>query len=190
MTLFTRISFMLLLVAGAFFLTIFHDEAKTDTSKKSAESEEKPISTAVVVSPNVSEKTMTVILDRIYLDGEVSEEIRTEPFISIGDILERYKNWKLVEMDDTEAVFQKKINDISPLLKANGYFGITDKGVLSIFKGKPEGKNAQIIQSFFQIDVHKLESGVQKELRHGIPIKTKEKYTKVIETFKPYSIEK
>lgn len=108
MTLFTRISFMLLLVAGAFFLTIFHDEAKTDTSKKSVESEEKPISTAGVVSPNVSEKTMTVILDRIYLDGEVSEEIRTEPFISIGDILERYKNWKLVEMDDTEAVFQKK----------------------------------------------------------------------------------
>lgn len=190
MALIMKVSFMLWLMASAFFLTFFHDEAKTETSNQSAKREEQPASTGAVVSSHIPEKKMTVILDRIYVDGEVSEEIRTEPFLSSSDILNRYKGWKLVEMDDTEAVFQKKINDISPLTKANGYFGITHKGVLSIFRGKPEEKNTQIIQSFFQIDIHKLESGVQKELQRGIPIKTKEKYSKVIETFKPYSVEK
>jgi forespore regulator of the sigma-K checkpoint len=71
------------------------------------------------------------------------------------------------------------------LLKTNGYFGITHKGVLSIFNGRPE--QSKIIQSFFQIDIKKLESNKQKELLDGIPIKTKDRYVHVLETFKPYS---
>ena len=84
--------------------------------------------------------------------------------------------------------FSKKAEDISPLLKANGYFGVTDDGILTIFNGKPY--KSHIIQSFFQIDVGKLESTKREELIKGIPIKTKDRYVEVLETFKTYSKEK
>jgi forespore regulator of the sigma-K checkpoint len=74
------------------------------------------------------------------------------------------------------------------LLKANGFFGITEDGVLSIFNGRPD--QLRIIQSFFQIDIMKLESAKQEELLQGIPIKTKDRFVEVLETFKPYSLKK
>jgi forespore regulator of the sigma-K checkpoint len=130
---------------------------------------------------------VTIILERVYLDGEISEESILESYWSIENFWEKYDQWQLVEMDETKMVFRKIEDDISPLLKANGYFGITDNGVLTIFNGRPGG--SRIIQSFFQIDVKKLESKIQAELLQGIPIKTKDRYVEVLETFKTYSIE-
>jgi forespore regulator of the sigma-K checkpoint len=128
---------------------------------------------------------MKIVLERIYLDGEVSEEIVQENIFSLENFWAKYDQWKLKDIDKSEAVFSKQINDISPLLKTNGYFGISDKGVLTIFNGKPD--QSRIIQSFFQIDIKKLESRKQKELLDGIPIKNKDRYVKVLETFKSYS---
>lgn len=128
---------------------------------------------------------MKIVLERIYLDGEVSEEIVQENIFSLENIWAKYDQWKLKDIDKSKVVFSKQINDISPLLKTNGYFGISDKGVLTIFNGKPD--QSRIIQSFFQIDVGKLESRKQKELLNGIPIKNKDRYVKVLETFKSYS---
>jgi forespore regulator of the sigma-K checkpoint len=128
---------------------------------------------------------LTIILERIYLDGEISEEVVLDSYWSIENFWAKYDQWQLVEMDATTMVFRKQMDDISPLLKANGYFGITEDGVLTIFNGRPD--RSRIIQSFFQIDVKKLESRKQEELFHGIPIKTKDRYVEVLETFKPYS---
>lgn len=128
---------------------------------------------------------MKIVLERIYLDGEVSEEIVQENIFSLENFWAKYDQWKLKDIDKSEVVFSKQINDISPLLKTNGYFGISDKGVLTIFNGKPD--QSRIIQSFFQIDIKKLESRKQKELLDGIPIKNKDRYVKVLETFKSYS---
>jgi forespore regulator of the sigma-K checkpoint len=128
---------------------------------------------------------MTVILERIYLDGEISEEVVLDSYWSIENFWAKYDQWQLVDMDETTMVFRKQMDDISPLLKANGYFGITEDGVLTIFNGRPD--RSRIIQSFFQIDVRKLESKKQEELIQGIPIKTKDRYVEVLETFKPYS---
>jgi forespore regulator of the sigma-K checkpoint len=128
---------------------------------------------------------MKIVLERIYLDGEVSEEMVKENIVSLENFWAKYDQWELKDIDEKKVVFSKKIDDISPLLKSNGYFGLSDNGVLTIFNGKPE--RSHIIQSFFQIDIKKLESRKQKELRNGIPIKTKDRYVKVLETFKPYS---
>jgi forespore regulator of the sigma-K checkpoint len=130
---------------------------------------------------------MTVILKRVYLDGEVSEEVVKETGWSIGNFWAKYDQWRLTNIDGSTMVFQKKMDDISPLLKANGYFGITDDGVLTIFNGRPD--RSRIIQSFFQIDIKKLESKKQEELIEGIPIKNKDRYVEVLETFKQYSKE-
>ncbi|WP_316252550.1 BofC C-terminal domain-containing protein [Bacillus aquiflavi] len=44
------------------------------------------------------------------------------------------------------------------------------------------------MQSFFQIDVKKLESQLHDQLKKGIPIRTKDKYFEVIEAFQHYSL--
>lgn len=131
---------------------------------------------------------ITVILERSYLDGEVSQEVVKETCWSMEDFWAKYEEWRLVSRDKTKMVFRKQVDDISPLLKANGFFGITKDGVLTIFNGRPD--HSRIIQSFFQIDMKRLESKKQEELMQGIPILTKDRYVQVLETFKPYSIKK
>ncbi len=130
---------------------------------------------------------MNVILERMYLDGEVSEEIREETVVSMKDIWKKYEGWQLVDMDDEQIVFQKTINDISPLLKANGYFGLTKNGTLSIFEGKPN-KSSRVIQSFFQIDIKKLESRQHEQLKKGIRIISKSQYKDIIETYRHFAL--
>lgn len=143
-------------------------------------------------SPHLKEKTepfnMTVILESVYLDGEISQEIVHETCWSMANFWAKYDQWQLTDIDESTMVFRKQVNDISPLLKANGFFGITEDGVLTIFNGRPD--QFRIIQSFFQIDIKKLESTKQEELIQGIPIKTKDRYVEVLETFKPYSLKK
>lgn len=129
---------------------------------------------------------VTVILERLYLDGEVSEEIKEVTIQSMEDFWAEYASWQLIDQDEEQIVFQKNIDDISPLLKANGYFGITENGVLTIYNGKPSTE--KVIQSFFQIDVKKLESHQHEQLRKGIPIQSKDKYVEVLEVFKPFSV--
>lgn len=129
---------------------------------------------------------LTIILERVYLDGEISEEVILDSYWSIENFWAKYDQWQLTVIDESKMVFRKNVDDISPLLKTNGYFGITEDGVLTIFNGRPD--RSRIIQSFFQIDVKKLESKKQEQLIHGIPIKTKDRYVEVLETFKPYSI--
>ncbi|WP_445490164.1 BofC C-terminal domain-containing protein [Niallia sp. 03133] len=128
-----------------------------------------------------------VVLKRIYLDGEISEESLEETVWSMEDFWSKYDSWQLENLEKNKLVFKQEVDDISPLLKTNGYFGITDKGILTIYNGKPE--YSQIIQSFFQIDLKKLESNEQKNLQKGIPIKTKDRYVKVLESFKQYTLE-
>ena len=93
---------------------------------------------------------------------------------------------KTTEMNDSQLVFQTYVDDISPLLKGNGYFGIKADGTISIFNGKPV--KDQVIQSFYQIDMKKLESRQQTELLKGVKIENKERYSQFLEAYKPYSI--
>jgi len=131
-------------------------------------------------------KKFHIVLKRIYLDGEISEENIEETVWSMEDFWSKYDKWQLAAENNHTLIFTQAVDDISPLLKTNGYFGISNEGILTIYNGKPEKSN--IIQSFFQIDLKKLESAQQKHLRKGIPIKTKDRYVEVLETFKNYTI--
>src|SRR4051794_17345360 len=66
-----------------------------------------------------------VILERVYLDGEISQEVVHETCWSMENFWAKYDQWQLIDMDESTMVFRKQVNDISPLLKANGFFGIT-----------------------------------------------------------------
>ncbi|MED4016383.1 MULTISPECIES: intercompartmental signaling factor BofC [Sutcliffiella] len=129
---------------------------------------------------------LTVVLERIYVDGEVSEEVLEETIWAMEDFWADYEDWQLVTQDEEQVVFQMHIDDISPLLKSNGYFGITEEGILTIFDGKPDAKS-KIIQSFYQIDVEKLESHKHNLLKNGIKVFSKDEYEQVLEAFKAYS---
>ncbi len=133
----------------------------------------------------INQGPMVVVLERHYLDGDKSEEIIIEN-LSASEIQEKYADWVLVHVNGNRIVFKKYVDDISPLLKSNGFFGVTDDGTLSIFNGKPDVTN--VIHSFFQIDMGKLETKTQKELVKGIPVRTKEDFLHVLEAFKPYSV--
>ncbi|MBS2969854.1 BofC C-terminal domain-containing protein [Metabacillus sp. KIGAM252] len=130
-------------------------------------------------------KSITLFLERDYLDGEVSVEIKREPYYSQSHVLARYPGWRLVEKSEKRIVLRKSMNDISPFMKANGYFGLNNEGILSIFDGKPN-EEGKVIQSFFQIDVGKLETKRHMELENGIRVASRKKYLHVIETFKQY----
>ncbi len=146
--------------------------------------------TVQVLAPfQVSEpKTIQVVLERIYLDGEISEEILEETILSMEDFWAEYAEWELIDLNESQVLFQQKVNDISPLLKLNGYFGISKEGTLNIYEGKPS--EDKVIQSFFQINMKKLKSHQQQELEDGIPVLSKDRYEEVLNLFKKYAIHK
>ncbi|SFC53706.1 forespore regulator of the sigma-K checkpoint [Bacillus sp. OV322] len=149
---------------------------------------EKPSHSEKETTPVIKEPLeRKVILKRHYLDGEVSEETVTETILSMEDFWAKYEDWQLVDQNSDEMVFKKQENDISPLMKVNGFFGISEDGTLSIFNGRPDN-HPIIIHSFFQIDLGRLDSYKQKELLKGIPIMNKDHYEEVIEAYKPYSV--
>ncbi|MCM3725266.1 intercompartmental signaling factor BofC [Neobacillus cucumis] len=148
-----------------------------------------PISSAAqqdYQTPRTEPLNLTVILERVYLDGEVSQELVHETCWKMDNFWAKYDQWQLTNIHDSTYVFRKQVDDISPLLKVNGFFGVTEDGVLTIFNGRPG--QSRIIQSFFQIDIKKLEGKKQEELIQGIPIKSRDHYVEVLETFEPYSL--
>ena len=92
---------------------------------------------------------MTLFLERVYVDGVVSQEMIKSPSMT-KTINEKYKNWRLLKETDRELVFRTSIDDISPILKDNGYVGLSVNGILSAFEGKP-ASSQHIIQSFFKL---------------------------------------
>lgn len=129
-----------------------------------------------------------VVLERMYLDGEYSQEIVKETIWSMEDFWAKYEDWEIIDMTENEVVFREYVDDISPLLKTNGYFGISSDGTLTIFNGRPQ--TSKIIHTFFQLDMGKLESKKQEELKKGIRIKNKDRYVEVLETFKHYTLDR
>ncbi|MDQ0231501.1 BofC C-terminal domain-containing protein [Metabacillus malikii] len=132
-----------------------------------------------------SSHSVKVILQQTYLDGEQSEEVLMEPNESETKLLTKYKEWALISKSNEKYVFRRHIDDISPLLKTNGYFGLTGDGTLSTFNGKPETN--EVIQSFFQIDIKKLESRMHHQLKKGIRIHSKDQYLEVLKNYELYS---
>ncbi|UCZ54346.1 intercompartmental signaling factor BofC [Bacillus shivajii] len=131
-------------------------------------------------------KTVEVILQRHYLDGEVSEETVEETIWSMEDFWSFYDDWQLVDQGEDQVVFKQDLNDISPLLKMNGYFGLSDEGTLNIYNGRPDDN--EVIQSFFQINTSRLKSHLHDELVEGIPVSSKDQYLQVLKTYEKYAV--
>ncbi|MBM7701389.1 BofC C-terminal domain-containing protein [Priestia iocasae] len=128
---------------------------------------------------------VTIFLERVYVDGVVSQEVMKKVNMTKAEIEQHYREWRLLKETDTELVFRTSVDDISPLLKTNGYVGISIDGILSIYEGKPE-QSQRVIQSFFQIDVDRLESYQHQQLKSGIRIRSKDEYVSLINFYKMF----
>ncbi|WP_018931461.1 BofC C-terminal domain-containing protein [Gracilibacillus lacisalsi] len=127
--------------------------------------------------------TIELTLEKQYIDGHIETENVQETIASMQDFWSEYQEWQVMEQRDGFIRFRKEVDDISPYLKANGYFGIKD-GQLTIFEGVPVHEAA--VQSFYQIDTEELESHLYEELQEGIKINSKKDYLEVLETFRSY----
>ncbi|MDG5786430.1 intercompartmental signaling factor BofC [Evansella sp. AB-P1] len=131
-------------------------------------------------------QTVEVILQRHYLDGEISEESVQETIWSMEDFWAFYEEWQLVDQNEERIIFKQDFNDISPLLKMNGYFGLSEDGTLNIYNGNPNEND--VIQSFFQVNTSRLKSHLHQELMEGIPVATKDQYLQVLKMCEKYAI--
>ena len=133
-----------------------------------------------------AKQKLTVILHRVYVNGEVLEEIYLNQHKTNADVKKQFSDWQVVEENDDEIVLFKKFDDLSPSLKSHGYIGISKDGMLNLYIGFPKSNN--IIDSFFQIDTSKLEVYKQNQLKKGIRIKTKKHYEKILHDLKQYAL--
>ncbi|GGE75431.1 BofC C-terminal domain-containing protein [Priestia taiwanensis] len=134
-----------------------------------------------------ADSEITILLQRVYVGGDISEEIYTAKEVSVESLLQKYEGWKLVDYDDEQITLQKYIDDISPIIKTSGYFGLGDDGTLKIFEGTP--REEKVIHSFFQIDTKKLQSYKKQRLKNGIRVKSKFTFERVLKDLKNYAKE-
>lgn len=132
--------------------------------------------------PSADQK-VHIQFEKVYLDGDVGIENREETIGKAEDVKAAYKGWRLVDQKKGFILLRKQVDDISPLSKTNGYIGVTEEGVISTFHGRPDVLS-EPIQSFFQIDIKRLESRMAEDLQKGIPYRTKKEFEHVIEAVK------
>ncbi|WP_110111466.1 BofC C-terminal domain-containing protein [Bacillus sp. CGMCC 1.16541] len=142
------------------------------------------LTSAQLVHANTSHPT-TLYLERVYVDGVVSQEIIENVTMTRSEIDQHYSDWRLLKETESELVFRTSVDDISPLLKTNGYVGISVDGILSIYEGKPK-QPPKVIQSFFQLDIDRLESYHHQQLKSGIKVRSKDEYVSLINFYKMF----
>jgi forespore regulator of the sigma-K checkpoint len=187
-----KITFIMMFLVSTFvfsYQTIVNEEVSNETVTVVAD--EKLIAQTEIEkekksSPTFAPLQIKVVLKRIYLDGETSEEVIKQTIWSMDDFWAQYEDWQLLDQKEGQVTFKQHIDDISPLLKANGYFGIDQEGRLSIYKGHPNAD--EVIQSFFQIDLDKLESNLKEQLEEGIVIISKDQFSELLHSLKEYEI--
>jgi len=132
-----------------------------------------------------------ITLQKTYVCGTEEEQKLTKTFSSADQVFQEYQDWELISEKDNHFVFKKLVHDLSPVCKENGYFGLTNEGILTLFEGPPQQQ--KVIQTFFQINTDKFESSLLKNdldlLKKGIRIHDIAEYNSILSTYGEYSDE-
>lgn len=140
----------------------------------------------------IAARPVEVVLKKTYVCGVEEEERLTKQVRSANDLFRQYEDWDLLSAAEDQLVFHKNIQDISPMCKKNGYFGLSEDGTLTLYNGLPE--NDRVIKTFFHINTEKLESSLPIQevtmLKEGIPVRDIAVYNSVLSTYGEFSDEK
>ncbi|MGO0060255.1 BofC C-terminal domain-containing protein [Brevibacillus fluminis] len=130
-------------------------------------------------------KVTELVLAHSYLCGSRDEERKPVLNDSIDKMLGDYAGWEIIGYQNGKLMLLKRENDISPLCKENGYFGINEEDILTLFNGMPKEK--QVIQTYYPINTSRMEASLPKEeveaLKKGIRIRDLAEYNSVLSTF-------
>ena len=102
------------------------------------------------------EKKITLITH--YVVGQDTIETRMEKVKSIAELKAEYEGWEVIKEDEQEIVLKRYVEDIGPDVKLGSYFSLNPDGFLTLYRGNSDEQD--VIQTFFRIDIERLESGL------------------------------
>ncbi|WP_373562357.1 BofC C-terminal domain-containing protein [Halobacillus litoralis] len=157
-------------------------EGQDHSLMRSVEKTEKGTSEASVETLVQAEPLeLTIVMKEHYLDGVVETTTKQETIWSMMDFWASFEGWRIENQELDRIVFQRQVEDISPLTKQHGYFGLNENGELAVFQGIPnEGK---VMESFKPIPVKPLESKRIDVLKGGIKIKDSAHFEQVVHQY-------
>ncbi len=126
-----------------------------------------------------------------YLCGQDLIETKKEMNTSIDEIKNKYNAWIINDVNNNVITMERFVDELGPECKDGAFFGLSADGVLTLYQGEPEENH--VIETFFQIDIESLESGLPKEpveqLYKGIPVKNITEYHSILSTYSEFVVE-
>ncbi|MFM1652387.1 BofC C-terminal domain-containing protein [Brevibacillus sp. B_LB10_24] len=133
-----------------------------------------------------------LVLRRSYLCGTKDEEKQLSNGKSAEQLLSEHTDWEVVSVEPERLVLHKQVNDLSPVCKENGYFGVSRDGMLALFNGVPSEN--KVIQTFYQINTARMEASLPKEeiahLKSGIRVRDLAEYNSILSTYSEFQLRK
>ncbi|WP_236341635.1 BofC C-terminal domain-containing protein [Paenibacillus plantiphilus] len=125
----------------------------------------------------------------VYLCGEKTDSLGRMDAKAALELLSSHPNWRAVMDLDGSVVMEQLVDDLSEACKKNAYMSLDKNGILSLFDGPP--KREKVLRTFFQLDVHYMESSLPKEqidqLMNGIRVTDKDDYNSILSTFSDFA---
>lgn len=142
----------------------------------------------------MSSQPVELILETKYLCGTETEVKEFEHMQALEGWMQTQEeyDWEFVEKQDGSfRIIREVYDDLSPLCKKEGYFGISGDGKLTIFQGPPAEN--QVIESFFRLDTDLLDVRLPKTeinlLRRGIRVENVSEYLSILSTYGEFATE-
>lgn len=141
-------------------------------------------------SVDVAGKPYKLVLTRTYLCGVRDEEHKPTSLTHLAETMVDYKGWEIVSVDSSKMILMKREQDISPACKANGHFGISADGMLTLFHGLPSEQ--EVVQTFYRINTAKMEARLSKDdvenLKRGIRVRDLAEYNSILSTYGEFQL--
>jgi len=134
---------------------------------------------------------MKVTMVTHYVCGQ-DTTVSKEDTLTINNIPQKYPGWIIEKVDQltNEVKLKRNVAELAPDCK-DAYFGLSPDGHLILYKGGTKKK--QVIETFFQIDIESLETGLPEEpiqqLEEGIPVHDLAEFNSVLSTFSEFTRE-
>jgi len=132
-----------------------------------------------------------LVLITHYVVGNDTIETKVQDINSLEELNANYPEFQIYKFNEEEIILERSIEDLSPELKEGSYFSLDQDGYLALYHDNKT--ETRIIETFFRIDIEKMETGLPKEpveqLFKGIPVQDLAEYNSVLSTFSEYSLE-
>ncbi|MBP1930429.1 BofC C-terminal domain-containing protein [Ammoniphilus resinae] len=139
--------------------------------------------------PAISSMEVSIVLKKSFVCGVESEEKLSQMVASTDQVIQDYQDWQLLSQEGNHFEFGKQVNDLAPICKEKGYFGLSKDGILTLYEGPPEEQ--KVIQTFFQINTKKLESALPMSelefLQKGIRITDIAEYNSILSSYEEFA---